>query len=134
MAVIEKSDHVQVATGVENRATKRDIDSENDSQRSDDEVLSTLSGGNLVEGYISYLPVIQFGFNLLATWDRVGLTLQLNLLNGGNSALIYDSLLSGVESCLVGPLEWLGGVCHVVFWLASMAVLGGAASCPTEAS
>lgn len=47
------------------------------------------------------MPIVQFGFALLASWEAVGLSLQLNLLNGGTSTLVYGSLLAGVGSCLV---------------------------------
>ncbi|KAK8058068.1 hypothetical protein PG994_008516 [Apiospora phragmitis] len=102
MTDTEKYDDVQVATQVEDSARRHEVDSKEDSQRSDDaEILSTTSKGRLVEGYIAYWPIIQFGFTLLATWECVGLTLQLNLQNGGASTLVYGTIFSGVGSCLV---------------------------------
>ncbi|KAK8032610.1 Choline transport protein [Apiospora arundinis] len=101
MAAIEKYDDVQVATEVEDRTRKHDVDTKENSQRSDDEVLNTAPGAKLIEGYISYMPIVQFGFALLADWEAVGLSLQLNLLNGGTSTLVYGSLLAGVGTCLI---------------------------------
>lgn len=49
MAVTEKYEDVQVAANVEDNAHKHDVDSKEESQRSDDETLSTASGAKLIE-------------------------------------------------------------------------------------
>ncbi|KAK8064189.1 hypothetical protein PG996_008841 [Apiospora saccharicola] len=102
MAVTEKYDDFQAATEAEESAPKHQVGSKEGSQRSDVETLSTSSSsGGLIEGYISYLPIIQFGFALLATWECIGITLQQNLLNGGTAALVYGTFFSGVGWCFV---------------------------------
>ncbi|KAI0149450.1 amino acid/polyamine transporter I [Pestalotiopsis sp. NC0098] len=57
--------------------------------------------GGLVENYISYLPTVYFGWTLQACWEAVGLTLQLNLLNGGTATLVYGGLLTSVGCILI---------------------------------
>ncbi|KAK9416764.1 putative Amino acid permease [Seiridium unicorne] len=66
----------------------------------DSELRSNSSGG-LVESYISYLPILYFGFTLQACWEAVGLSLQLNLLNGGPASLVYGGLVTSVGSILI---------------------------------
>jgi len=56
MAATEKYDDVQVAAEVEDNARKHDVGSKEDSQRSDDETLSTTSGAKLIE--VSQIPLI----------------------------------------------------------------------------
>ncbi|ETS75560.1 hypothetical protein PFICI_12504 [Pestalotiopsis fici W106-1] len=58
-------------------------------------------GGGLVENYISYLPTVYFGFTLQACWEAVGLSLQLNLLNGGPATLVYGGLLTSAGSIFI---------------------------------
>ncbi|KAK8112228.1 uncharacterized protein PG998_008685 [Apiospora kogelbergensis] len=117
MAITEKYEDVQAAADIEDNAHKHDVDSKEESQRSDDETLSTASGAKLIEGYISYMPIVQFGFALLASWEAVGLSLQLNLLNGGTSTLVYGSLLAGVGSCLVAlSIAEMASMDPVRFW------------------
>jgi choline transport protein len=53
------------------------------------------------QGYILYLPILYFGFTLQACWEAVGLSLQLNLLNGGPASLVYGGLITSVGSILI---------------------------------
>ncbi|KAK7935953.1 hypothetical protein PG985_001448 [Apiospora marii] len=127
MAVPEKHDDVQVATEAEDKPQIHNVGSKEDSQRSDVETASTASSGGLIEGYISYLPIVQFGFALLATWECIGITLQQTLLNGGTAALVYGTLFSGVGWCVVAlsiaematagpPASLRGGPTAQRFW------------------
>ncbi|KAF2997018.1 hypothetical protein E8E14_004973 [Neopestalotiopsis sp. 37M] len=66
----------------EKQSSVRDVELESD------------SGGGLIENYITYLPTVYFGWTLQACWEAVGLSLQLNLLNGGPATLVYGGLLT----------------------------------------
>lgn len=50
--------------------------------------------------YINQLATDNIGFTLQVAWEAVGLSFQLAWLNGGPAALVWGSMIAGIESTL----------------------------------
>ncbi|KAA8624967.1 hypothetical protein TUN199_09426 [Pyrenophora tritici-repentis] len=66
-----------------------------------DSDLSGPSEKGVFQRYINQLAINNFGFTLQVAWEAVGLSFQLAWPNGGPAALVYGSMIAGIDSTLV---------------------------------